>query len=432
MVFCIVEHYAARLTGPAPDPSMPATYTPPEMRTMATEEQVQGPYAGVRVLDLSQGMAGPYCPALMRQHGADVIKVEPPSGDWIRVMGGGEEGMTALAVANNLGKRSICIDVTRPAGREVLERLVRSSDVLVENFRPGVMDKLGLGYDALSALNPGLIYLSISGFGDSGLISHKPATDSVLQAMTGMAVANRDDTGRPRRIGLYVPDTITALYGVNCVGAALYARDAGRRGTGRGTHIRISLAECCAAFQSGPILDDFLFAGQYRPPVSVPSGLFATKDGHMVLATLRESMWEGACRALGREDWLTDPRFATRAERGRNEKELTASIAEIVRGRGTAEWASLFEKHDVLFASVQDYKQFRADPQVVHMRYFGEADQPPYGKVPLPHAPGTARTGVLPAAPRVGQHTRDILAEAGYDPEAIAALERDGLVTQAR
>lgn len=395
-------------------------------------EVAKGPYAGILVLDLSQGMAGPYCPTLLRQHGAEVIKVEPPSGDWIRVMGGGDEGMTALAVVNNIGKRSICIDVTRPAGRAVLEKLVQRADVLVENFRPGVMDKLGIGYAALSALNPKLIYVSITGFGDSGPLSHKPATDSVLQAMTGMAVANRDDAGTPRRIGLYVPDTITALYAVKCVGAALYARDARRGAEGRGTHVKISLAECCAAFQSGPILDDFLFAGQYKPPVSVPSGVFATRDGHIVVATLREQMWEGVCRSFGREDWLTDPRFATRAERGRHAAELTAAVAEIVRQRDTGAWAVEFEKHDVLFAPVQNYQQLRSDPQMTHMGYFAEADQRPYGRIPLPHAPGTERTGVLPAAPRAGQHTREILGEFGYGGDAIAALERDGLVIQAQ
>ncbi|MBW7923156.1 MAG: CoA transferase [Burkholderiaceae bacterium] len=395
------------------------------------DEPIDGPYSGLAVLDLSQGIAGPYCPALLRQHGAEVIKVEPPSGDWIRIMGGGEEGMTALAVANNLGKRSICIDVTRPAGRGVLETLAKRADVLVENFRPGVMERLGIGYEALSAVNPRLIYVSITGFGESGPLSHKPATDSVLQAMTGMATANRDESGRPRRIGLYVPDTITALYAVKCVGAALYARDARKQGDGRGRHVRISLAECCAAFQSGPILEDFLFAGQYKPPISVPSGVFATRDGHLVVATLRDSMWEGVCRALGREDWLSDPRFSTREQRGRHEKELTTAVAEILRERATADWAALLERHDVLCAPVQNYQALRDDPQMKHMRYFGAAQQHPYGEVPVPHTPGTPRDGVLPAAPLAGQHTREILVEAGYDAERIAELERDGLVVQA-
>lgn len=376
-------------------------------------------------------MAGPLCPMLLQQHGAEVIKVEPPTGDWIRVMGGGQQGMTALAIANNLGKRSICVDATQPRGRAIVEQLARSADVLVENFRPGVMDKLGLGYGALSSLNSGLIYVSICGFGESGPLSHKPATDSVMQAMTGMAVINKTASGEPRRIGLYVPDTITALYAVQCVGAALYARDSRKGGTGRGKHIQLSLAECCVAFQSSAILEDFLFAGQYRPPVAVPAGLFSTRNGHMVMAATNEAMWQGVCRVFDHQDWLSDPRYATKALRCEHEKEILAEVSRLLAQRDTEAWSILFEQHDVLFAPVQNYQELREDPQMTHMRYFGEADQAPYGIVPLPHVPGTARSGSLPSAPRAGEHSREILAELGYDASAVEVLERDGLVKQA-
>lgn len=386
------------------------------------------PYAGIKVLDLSQGMAGPLCPMLLRQFGADVTKVEPPAGDWIRVMGGGSQGMTALAVANNLGKRSICVDATRAVGRSIVEQLARSADVLVENFRPGVMDRLGLGHEALSRLNPRLVYVSISGFGSSGPLIHKPATDSVLQAMTGMAVANRGASGEPRRIGLYVPDTITALYAVQCVGAALYARDARKDGDGRGRHIQLSLAECCASFQSSAIVDDFLFSGQSRPPVAVPAGLFATRDGYMVLAATNEAMWKGVCRALGREDWLTDARYATKAQRCEHEGEILAEVSRILAQRTTESWTPVLEANDVLFAPVQDYKQLRADAQMAHMGYFAEIDQVPYGVVPMPRAPGSDHGAVMRGAPRAGEHTREILAELGYDAATIEQLERDGLV----
>ena len=391
----------------------------------------ESPYAGLKVLDMSQGIAGPYCGTLLGLHGANVIKIEPPAGDWIRVMGGGKEGMSALAVVNNLGKRSLCIDAAKSEGRAVILNMAQRADVFVENFRPGVMAKLGLDYAALAAVNPRLVYLSITGFGESGPNSHKPATDSVVQAMTGMAVVNKDATGQPRRIGILVPDTITALYAAQCVGAALYARATQPGRGGRGRQIRVSLAECCAAFQAGPILDDFLFAGQYKPPITVPAGVFATRDGYVVLATLRDAMWQGLCRALAREDWLTEPRYATGALRGVLAEEINREVAEIMRGRDTREWALLFEQHDVLFAPVQNYQQLRDDPQMRHMGYFGEIDQAPYGKLPLPHVPGTARSGVLPAAPRSGEHSRELLAEFGYGAAEIAALEQAGLVIQA-
>jgi len=389
------------------------------------------PYAGLNVLDMSQGIAGPYCATLLAQQGANVIKIEPPAGDWIRIMGGGKDGMSALAVTNNLGKRSICVDAAQAGGRALILKLAERADVMVENFRPGVMAKLGLDYAALAAVNPGLIYLSITGFGQSGPEAHKPATDSVVQAMSGMAVANKDAAGQPRRIGILVPDSITALYAAQCVGAALYARDRRPAADRRGKHIALSLIECCAAFQAGPILDDFLFAGQYKPPITVPSGVFATRDGHGVLATLRDAMWEGLCRALAREDWLAEPRFASSVLRGQCAEEINREVATLMRGRDTSEWAQRFEEHDVLFAPVQTYAQLRADPQMRHMGYFGETDQTPYGKLPMPHFPGTARSGELPAAPKRGEHSREILTEFGYAAADIAALERAGLVLQA-
>jgi len=387
------------------------------------------PYAGLNVLDLSQGIAGPYCAALLGQQGASVIKVEPPAGDWIRLMGGGEEGMSALAVVNNLGKRSICVDATRPEGRALILKMAQRADVLVENFRPGVMARLGLEYAALAAINPRLIYLSITGFGDSGPDAHKPATDSVLQAMAGMALANKDAAGQPRRIAIMVPDTATALYAAQCIGAALYARDARSDSGGHGKHLRVSLAECCAAFQAGPILDDFLFAGAYKPPITVPAGVFATRDGHVVLAMLRDAMWRGLCRALEREDWLSEPRYASAALRGRAAEEINRAVAAILSSRQTREWAALFEQHDVLFAPVQDYAALRDHPQMRHMGYFAEIDQAPYGKLPVPQSPGTARRNRLPPAPRAGEHTREILGELGYGAEDIGAMERSGIVS---
>jgi len=184
-------------------------------------------------------------------------------------------------------------------------------------------------------------------------------------------------------------------------------------------------------FPGRSILDDFLFAGQYQPPITVPAGVFATRDGHVVLAVLRDAMWQGLCRALARADWLTAPRYATGALRGQCAEEINSAVANILRGRDTREWAPLFEQHDVLFAPVQNYQQLRDDPQMRHMGYFGEADQAPYGKLPLPHAPGSARTGILPPAPKSGEHSREILAEFGYGAAQIEALEHAGVVMQA-
>jgi crotonobetainyl-CoA:carnitine CoA-transferase CaiB-like acyl-CoA transferase len=195
------------------------------------------------VLDMSQGLAGPYCAGLLGLQGASVIKVEPPSGDWIRNAGGGREGITSLAVMGNLGKRSACIDATKPEGKALLLRMARKADVFVQNFRPGVIERLGLAYEALAKDHKDLVYVSISGFGPDGPESGKPATDSVIQAFTGIAAINRSADGTPRRIPFLVPDTVTGVYAAQAAGAALYARAM----TGKGRHLQVSLMDVCAA-----------------------------------------------------------------------------------------------------------------------------------------------------------------------------------------
>jgi crotonobetainyl-CoA:carnitine CoA-transferase CaiB-like acyl-CoA transferase len=383
-------------------------------------------YEGVTVVDMSQGVAGPYCAAMLGLHGATTIKVEPPDGDWIRVMGGGQEGLTALAIVSNLGKRSICLDAKKPEGRALIEKMVSKADVLVENFRPGVMQKLGLDYAALRAVNPRLVYLSITGFGESGPWAAKAGTDSVLQAYTGMATLNKEDSGRPRRLGMLVPDTIGALYAVQCVGAALYARTR----TGQGRQIKVSLAECCAAFQAAPIVDETLFADRYKPPIAVPSGVFATADGFFVLLTLRNDMWERFCRAIGRDAWVTDPRYATNEGRGEHSAEINRLVGEILSTRPSRAWVELLEAADVLCAEVQSYAQLRDHPQMKHMGYFGELQQPPYGPLAVPYLPGTERGDSVRPAPRAGQHTRELLRELGYSAAEIAAMEQSRIVVQ--
>ena len=374
------------------------------------------PYADVTVLDLSQGVAGPYCAALLALQGARVVKVEPPEGDWSRLLGGGRDGLTPLAIVNNLGKRSICLDARTSAGRMIVARLAASADVLVENFRPGVMTKLGLDYETLAAANPRLVYLSISGFGESGPWVGKAGVDSVLQAYTGIAMLNREASGRPKRFGMLLVDTVGALYAAQCIGAALYARSR----TGRGDHVSLSLAQCAAAFQAAPLVDDSLFAGRY--PLTVPAGVFATADGFVVLTTLRSDMWERFCRAIGREAWLADPRYATHASRGEHAGEINRLVEEVLATRATAQWVEIFDRADVLCGAVQGYAQLRDHPQMREMGYFGTLRQAPYDALEVPYPPGTERGAPLPPAPRAGQHTAEILHELGYSAAEISAL----------
>ena len=386
------------------------------------------PYAGLRVLDISQGLAGPYCAGLLGAQGAEVTKIEPPSGDWIRNAGGGKEGMTSLAIMGSAGKRSACIDATKPEGRALILKMARQADVFVQNFRPGVIERLGFGYDVLSKDNPKLVYVSITGFGGSGPDAKKPATDSVLQAFTGIARINRDADGTPRRIPFLVPDTVTGVYAAQATGAALFA--AAR--TGRGRHVQVSLMDACAALQTAPILDAALSDGTPPPPPTIPAGIFKTTDGYITVTSMSETMFASLLKVLDIEFLATDPRVAQMAERQKNGPLVNLEVSKRLATGTTAHWIKVLAEADVLCAEAQDYAGFRASPQAVHMGTFLSVDQPPYGPVPLPRMPGGLSDWPMGPAPRAGEHTFEILAEAGVSEAECQALAAAGVVRQAQ
>lgn len=383
------------------------------------------PLAGVRVLDLSQGIAGPVCAAVLARQGADVVKVEPLSGDWIRATGKSSEGMSANLISGNFNKRGAAIDAGTPGGRDAVLRLAARADVFIENFRTGVMERLGLGHAALQAQNPRIIYCSITGFGTRGPWMSKPATDSVAQAFSGMAAANALADGTPKRIGLYVPDNISALYAAQAISAALFARE---RGAG-GTHLQLSLAECCAAFQAAPFIDATLFPDNgVKTAVFAPAGEFRCADGYIVVACMSAAMFERLAGAVGRPDWMTDPRYADNDVRKNHLREINAELAAALSGASVGHWQAVLEAADVLVSPVNDYHGLRDDPQMRAMGYFTQVDQPPYGRVEVPHMPAAGRA--ISGAPRLGEHTRTVLAEAGMTGAQIDALCKSGAARQ--
>jgi crotonobetainyl-CoA:carnitine CoA-transferase CaiB-like acyl-CoA transferase len=382
------------------------------------------PYAGLKVLDLSQGIAGPYCAALLAQQGADVIKVEPPGGDWIRNAGGGRDGMTPLAIAGNLGKRSIVVDAQKPAGRELLLRMAARADVVVENNRPGVIERLGLGYGAVAAANPAVVYVSITGFGPDGPDAQKAGTDSILQSLTGMAHRNRDSDGTPRRMPLLIPDTVTAVYAAQAVGAAFYARG----NDGKGRHLKLSLFESAAAFQAAQIVENRIFEGSAPPPNTVPSGVFRTRDGFISLSAVTEGHFRAAMRVLGLEAWIDDPRFAAAAERKKHAALVNEEVARRLAAQDTAHWVEKLAAADALFAEIADYPAFVDSPQASHLGAFSALDQPPYGRLPVARMPGGDPAWPLRPAPRAGEHGRQILRELGLDEAAISELGLSGAI----
>ena len=383
------------------------------------------PFKNISVLDLSQGIAGPVCAGILARQGARVVKVEPLTGDWMRATGGSREGMCANVIAGNLNKQGIAIDASKPAGRDALLLLAGKADVVVENFRAGVMVRLGLGYDAVRMRNPRVVYCSITGFGPTGPLTKKPATDSVLQAYSGMAVANALAGGEPKRVGFYVPDNISAIYAAQAISAALFERHT----TNEGRHLEVSLAECCAAFQAGPMIDTFLFPDPAsRAAIFAPAGEFRTSDGWIVVSCMSAEMFARIARTVNRKVWLSDARFIENDARKQHMKEINAALAEALTHDTTANWVRKLEAADVLVSPVNDYLALREDAQLQHSGYLATVDQAPYGALNVPNLPAADRNPR--PAPRLGEHTRAVLREAGLSDTDIDALITQGIALQ--
>lgn len=385
------------------------------------------PYEGLKVLDLSQAIAGPYCAEILLQNGAEVIKVEPPGGDWGRTIGYGPDGMSAIAIAFNLGKRSICIDAASGAGRALMRRLAAQADVVIESFRPGVMERLGLSYAELARERPELIYVSVTAFGPDGPYADRPGSDSTLQALSGMMVANRDGNGKPRKVGILLVDVATGIYAAQATGGALY-----RRATqGKGSHVQISLLDGAAAVQSNGIVDLALGAGRPAQALSVPAGTFATADGYINVTSLHDRMFAGLSRAIGKEEWLTDPRYATVAARFEQAAQINAELDAVFQTRPSAHWLEVLGEHSVVCGRVDGYAELLADPHVRDRNIFQEIEQQGIPLVSVPRVPGTQPGLALRPAPRVGEHTREVLAGLGIGTAEIDALFDAGVVASA-
>jgi len=376
------------------------------------------PYEGLRVLDLSQGIAGPYCAEILLQNGAEVIKVEAPAGDWGRAIGYAPDGMSAMAIAFNLGKRSISIDGAREEGRKLMRRLAAQADVIIESFRPGVMERLGLSYAELAREQPDLVYVSVTAFGPDGPYADRPGSDSTLQALTGMMVANRDGRGDPRKVGVLLVDVSTGVYAAQATGAALYRRAL----QGKGAHVQVSLLDAAAAVQSNGIVDSVLGQGRAAQPLSVPVGTFATMDGYINVTSLHDRMFAGICRAIGKSEWASDPRFATVEARFAHAEEINAALEQIFRTQPSAHWLRALDENNAVCGQVNDYQEFLADPHVRQQGIFQAVAQPGLPELPVARVPGAPRDAASRPAPRVGEHTREVLAGLGLGQSEIEEL----------
>ena len=383
-----------------------------------------GPLDGIRVIDLTTVISGPVCTMILADQGADVIKVEPPSGDIARHMAGGGE-FTAMFVSSNRGKRSIALDLKQPAGLEALRRLIAGADVMVQNFRPGLMERLGLDEPTMRASNPGLIYVSISGVGDTGPYVKKRVYDPIIQSLSGFADVQADqETGRPKMIRTIVADKTTAIYAAQAVCAGLVAR--GRSGIGQ--HIRLSMLDTMVAFLWPEAMTQYTVTGRENDPQPAPRPdlIFQTLDGYITAGSLSDSEWRGLCGVIARPEWIDDPRFKTPSARSLNAGERLTLVGEILARGHSQDWLDRLDAADVPCAPVLRRSEVMDNVQVINNKLIETMEQPTLGLVRQPRP--AALFDVTPAriggpAPRIGQHTDAILAEAGYSAAEIAAMK---------
>lgn len=385
------------------------------------------PYTGLRVLDISQGIAGPYCAHILWQQGAHVLKVEPPAGDWIRFVGVGKGDLSALAIQFNAGKQALALDARTEAGKKVLFDLALQADVIVQNFRPGVADRLGVGFATLSKIKPDLVYVSVSGYGQDGPFANAPATDSVMQADSGLMFSNQDEQGTPRRVGLLAVDVMTGLYSAQGAATALYQRLAHKLGT----HVQVSLFEACTAFQGACFIEQTMAGKRPFGAVSAPNSVFDTLDGKLSVVTVNTDHFHRVCKALDREVWITDPRYLENEIRFSNRAALQADIAALLKTQTTAHWVGLLQKHDVLHAQVRNYTEVLEHPQALHLNLAQQLEQAGVGKLPYIGLPSHPLHRPVSSAPRIGEHSIQALTEAGLSVDAIQRLLEAGIVTQA-
>lgn len=380
---------------------------------------IEGAYAGLRVLDLGQGIAAPYCAMLLAMHGAEVVKLEPPGGDWSRGLGRRYGDHTAMSANFNRGKKGLALDLRAPAGREIALELARRADIVIEGFRPGVAARLGLGYEAVAALNPRVIYVSVSGFGQEGPHVGLPCTDSVAQAFSGMAALNIGNDGAPHRVGAMIVDALTGVYAAQAVGVALYARE--RRGTG--ARLELNLTQSAAAILGHKLAEHVLEDGKPQV-VNVPTGAHRTKDGWVMIALLREDDFVRLVTALGAPELAGDPRFATFAARAASTAAIFAVLGDIFARETTAHWLRVLRAADILSDRINGFDDWLADPHIVATGgavTVAPADMPVF-KVPRTPGISPAADAALPPAPHIGEHGRAILAELGYDEATLARL----------
>ena len=390
---------------------------------------MSGPLSGFKVLDMSRVLAGPVATVLLADQGADVIKVEPLKGDVIRAMGGG--GVTPGFLTANRGKRSIALDLKSEDGINIVKRLASEADVFVQNFRPGAIDGMGLGESVIREINPKIIYVSMSGFGEEGPYAHKRVYDPVIQALSGLAdLQATDESDRPRMVRTVIPDKTTGITAAQAITAALLARER----TGVGQHIKVAMLDVMVAYLWQEGLAGLTLVGEedrVKRGQRSKDLIYETSDGFITAGAVSDAEWEGMCKALDKEEWLTDERFSSARARGINVKLRLEMTAEVLKTNTSEYWLARLDECEVPSAPVLSRPEVIEQEQIKVNEVLFEYDHPELGRVRQPRPAAIFEATPVKTeqlAARLGEHNTEILEQAGYSPEEITRLRDSGVL----
>jgi len=395
--------------------------------------------AGIRVLDFSQVGAGPECAMLLGDLGAQVVKIESPGGDIGRKLGPPwQAGESVVSMSFNRNKRSLALDLKKPAGAGIVQRMAARADVLVESFRPGVMDRLGIGYAALSALAPGLVFCSVSAYGQTGPWRDKPGVDGIVQAVSGLMSQVGTPDSPPMKVQIPAADMVTGFLSTTAVLAALRVRDMPGPAQGRGQHLDMSLYNSALMLQQSA-LASYLSSGEVPPkagsaaPYSAPNEAYPTSDGWIMIAAYHDDRWRAFCEALGDPAMADRQEFAGIPQRVANRDLLMREVSSRLATRTTAQWQARLEAADIICGPIADYREVTASPQLAHNGVIVEMRHPRAGTLRMPGAAlgdrdAQARVHLPP--PMVGEHSRAVLADFGFSDEEIDLHIAAGAVIQ--
>jgi len=395
------------------------------------ESTKPGPLEGVKILDLTSMISGPIATMMLADQGADVIKVEPLGGDLVRYLGPRRGELTSTFISANRSKRSLAINLKSDAGIKALKKMIKGADVFVQNFRPGAIERMGLSEAVVRSIREDIIYVSISGFGETGPYANKRVYDPVIQALSGLAAIQADrDTGRPRMVRTIIPDKTTALTAAQAITAALFYRER----SGQGQHVKLAMLDTMLAYLWPEGMTGFTFVGGEVAAARSQLAqdlIFETTDGYITAGAVSDSEWEGMCKAFEHEEWLQDSRFTTAAGRVANAEVRLTMVAEVIIHNSTDYWLERLDAHGVPCAPVLSRKEVLNHEQIVENDIIQEYEDPVAGtyRQPRPaavfsHSPAAVRSH----APQLGQNSVAVLKEAHFSDEEISQLRSDGVI----